>query len=180
MVRPAPNVARTRAFNLDSKERFLFDLWAQEHTGIAGTELDYWSLDTKASKRDPLYDESIVRVWKGPFRFPAYFEWADSTPEAREEGMRTTWSASCWIARKNFEDFGAPPISEGDIIRVWNVPFFDDFSVDGENLAVSGYYFDVINVNDDGHLWDQFNFVGYSCSIERRTEYTPERRLLNQ
>lgn len=179
-VRPEPMAPRVTEFTLGAEERFLFDLWAQEHTHILGTKIEVWSLDVESSKRDALYDEPIVRAWKGPFAMKGFFEWADSTPEVRDEGIRTSWSTTGWISRKDFEDHGAPPLSEGDVIRVWDAPFFKKFSVDDEPIPTSGYFFDVINVNDDGHLWDQYNFVGYSFTISRRTESTPERRLENK
>jgi hypothetical protein len=177
---PEPMAPLVNTFTLGAEESFLFDLWAQEHSHILGVEIEFWSLDVESSKRDPLYDEPIERVWEGPFKLKGYIEWPDSTPEAREEGMRTTWSASAWISRKDFEDAKAPPPSEGDVFRVWNIPFFQGFGVDDEKVPGRGYFFDILNVNDDGHLWDQANFVGYSFTFTRRTEYTPERRLENK
>lgn len=179
-VRPDPRVPKTTEFTLGAEERFLFDLWAQEHTHILGTKIDVWSLDVEKSKRVAIYDEPSCRTWKGPFTMKGFFQWADSTPEAREDGIRTTWTTEGWISRKDFEDVGAPSLSEGDVIKVWDSAFFKKFSVDDQDIPVSGYFFDVINVNDDGHLWDQFNFVGYSFTISRRTDFTPERRLENK
>lgn len=177
---PSPMAPLVNEFNLNGDESFLFDMWAQEHTHISGVEIEFWSFDEKKSKRDALYDEPIKRGWKGPFKLKGYIEWPDSTPEARVEGLRTTWSASAWITRKDFEDAEAPPPSEGDVIRVWNIPFFQSFGVDDEEVPGRGYFFDILNVNDDGHLWDQANFVGYSFTFARRTEFTPERRLDNK
>lgn len=177
---PIPAAPLVEEFRLGDEERFLFDLWAQEHTQILGTPIDFWSLNTARTKRDALYDEPIERKWDGPFRITGFLTWPDSTPEAREEGFRTTWSGSIWVARKELEDKKAPSPNEGDVIRVWNTPFHQDFGVDGEDVPGRGYYFDLTNVNEDSHLFDRSTFVGFSSTISRRTEFTPERRLMNQ
>lgn len=177
---PLPAAPLVNELTLGDEERFLFDLWAQEHTHILGTTIEFWSLDIPNSKRDPVYDEPIERKWLGPFKMKGWLEWPPGTPEAREEGFRTTYQASIWLARKEFEDANSPTPNEGDVIRVWNTPFYQDFSVDQENVPGRGYYFDVTNVDDDGHVFDQSTFVGFRCDIQRRTEFTPERRLTNK
>jgi hypothetical protein len=167
-------------FRLCDGERFLFDTWAVEHVRIQGTQIDFWSLDLAKSIKDPLYDEPSKRVWKGPFRLTGYMEYAPSAPEAREEGFRTTWASSIWLARKELEEAHAPSPFAGDVIRVWNTPFYKDDGVDGEEVPGSGYYFDIVDADHDGHLFDNSSFVGFRCDIVRRTEFTPERRLTNK
>jgi len=177
---PIPAAPLVNEFNLQDEERFLFDLWAVEHTHIAGTEIEYWSLNVPRSIRDPLYDEPVERKWDGPFKMKGWLEWPNGTPEAREEGFRTTYTGSIWLARKEFEEANCPTPNEGDVIRVWNTPFYQDFGVDGEDVPGRGYYFNIVNVNDDGHVFDQSTFVGFRCDIGRATEFTPERRLMNK
>ena len=180
IVEPLPAAPLINEFTLGDEERFLFDLWAQEHTHILGTTIEYWSLDVAGSKRDALYDEPVERKWLGPFKMKGYLGYAPSGPEAREEGFRTTFTTEIWISRKDFEDANCPSPNEGDAIRVWKTPFFDQWAVDGEDVPGRGYFFDVINVDEDGHLWDQSTFVGFRCDIKRRTEFTPERRIDNK
>lgn len=179
-AQPLPAAPLVNDFTLCDGERFLFDCWAQEHNRIGGTQIEFWSLDVEGSTRDPLYDEPIVRDFAGPFRMVGYLEYPDGFAEAREEGFRSVWNGSIWIARKEFEDAHSPPPSEGDVIRVWNTPFFQKFSVDEEDVPGRGFYFDITQVGDDGHLFDTPSFVGFKCDISRRTEFTPERRLTNK
>lgn len=160
-------------------EHDLFDSIAQEHVGIAGTDIEYWSHDIQAGTRDALYDEPIKRVYRGPFKLKGYITLPDSEPEARMEGSRTIFTAECWIARKEFEDVRAPAPGESDVIRVWKSPFFDKFAVDNVTEPGAGYFFDILDVDDDGHLFDAITFVGFKMSIKRRTEFTPERRITN-
>lgn len=179
-VYPLPAAPLVDAFTLCDGERFLFDCWAQEHNRIGGTQIEFWSLNIEKSKRDPLYDEPVERVWDGPFRLIGYLEYPDKVPEAREEGLRSSWASSIWIARKEFEDAHAPAPVAGDVIRVWNTPFHQSVGVDAEDVPGRGFYFDVTDADDDGHLFDNASFVGFKCDITRRTEFTPERRLTNK
>lgn len=159
------------SMTLGDSERFLFDSFAQEHVRTSGTPMEFWSQDIEGSERDPLYDEPIVRKWAGPFKIVGYLQRPDSIPEAREEGIRQTFPSEMWVARKEFEDANAPPPKEGDVMRVWNLPFYADIG-DGK-----GYFFDVIDSDEDGHLFDQASFVGFKLHVNRRTEFTPERRI---
>lgn len=97
------------------------------------------------------------------------------------EGGRTTFGAEVWIARKSIEDIRAPQPNESDVLRIWNTPFFNEWAVDNapSGQPNTGYFFDIIDVDDDGHLFDSPTFVGFKLSIKRRTEFTPERRITN-
>ena len=169
-------------WRLDSSEIGLFDHWAQEHTGIEGITVEFWSLDVKGSKIDPLYGESLTKKWKGPFKLRAYVQWAEDLPESREEGTRNYWNGSLWVPRKTLEDVGAPCPDLGDIVRYWRSPFFDkdEGTMGLTNVPNSGWYFDITAIDDLGHMHDNAEFTGVKCDIVRRTEYTPERRLLNR
>lgn len=167
-------------FVIDGSEIATFDHFAVERTEATGTNLDYWHQDIEGSVRDPLYDEPIDRKWKGPFKIVGYVEYAPGQPEMREEGMRVTWTGTIWMARKAIEDAGAPAPLEGDVIRYWPIPFFAEHGVNSEKSAVrtAGYFFDVVNCDDDGHIGGAAAFVGFKLEVRRRTEFTPERRLL--
>lgn len=161
----------------DGLELCLFDSIASEVIDIAGTPLDYWRQDVLNSTRDPVYDEPIERVWKGPYRFRGLVEFSASNTEAREEGTRKTWNTTVWIPRVNLEKAGAGVPLEGDVLRFWHVNFYKTRSTIGENVPGAGYYFDVTNVDEDPHIFDSANFVGFRLTVARRTEFTPERRL---
>lgn len=167
--------------NLPECEHDLFDSIAQEHSQIAGTSIDLYLHNLEKSKRDPLYDEPVQRVFDGPFRIKGHVTFPDSAPEARMEGFHTTFSAEAWIARKELEDAGIKQVpGEGDVMSFWRTPFFDAGSVDNDpTVPFSGYFFDVVDVDEDGHLFDSPSFVGFKFTLKRRTEFTPERRITN-
>lgn len=171
-------VCQSNLFSIGDGERKLFDSVAQELNQIVGTDLDYFVQDVNESTRDPLYDEPIERVFKGPYRVKAYVEQPSTTPEVREEGYRTIFDGSVWIARADFDALGLSAPSEGDVLRFWNTPFFNSQAVDGEDVPNRGYFFDVVDVDEDGHLNDTASFVGFKLVVRRRTEFTPERRLV--
>lgn len=184
IIKPYPTLRKVAPYEfatlqMPECEHDLFDSIAQEHVNIAGTDIDYYSHNVKGSTRDALYDEPVERVFGGPFRVKGYIVWPDTTPDVRMEGWRTIVNAEAWIARKEIEDKRCPAPSETDVLRIWNTPFFNDWAVDGEDVPNAGYYFDVLNVNDDGHLFDSPQFVGFKMILKRRTEFTPERRITN-
>jgi hypothetical protein len=167
-------------FQIDGSEIATFDHFVTERTRAHGTRLDYWHQDLPNTARDKLYDEPVNRAWRGPYKIYGYVEYSPGQPEMREEGIRVTWTGNIWIARKEIENASAPPPLEGDIIRYWPLPFFAEHGVNNEESAVStaGYFFDVVNSDDDGHIAGAAAFVGFKLEVRRRTEFTPERRLL--
>ena len=165
----------------------MFACWAAEQTQASGTLVDWYSQDIPAATLDPLYNEPENRVWNGPYRFKAFVEFPDQSIEVREEGHRFVWSGGMvWVPIRMVEDGDMPNIpQEGDVVRMWSIPFFDAlYNIDLEGgsppAPEAGYYFDVIDVTEDGHVFDEAAFTGFKCEIKRRTEFTPERRLANQ
>jgi hypothetical protein len=158
-------------------EKALFDSIAQEHIHISGTPLDFYVLDRAKTTVDPLYGEATEKIWKGPYKFRAHFQWPNPTAESREEGFRETYRSECWIVRKDFEELHCPMPDHGDIIRVWNIPYFNTASVSEENVPHGGYFFNVVQVQDDGHMFDNPEFSGFRLSLTRLTEFSPERRI---
>jgi len=150
--------------------------------GAVGTDIMYWHQNVSRSVRDPLYDEPIERAWDGPYQLKGFVEYMESQPQMKEEGLTIRWQGTIWIARAAVEAISAPVPLEGDVFRFWNNRFFNQHAVNQDTDAVtgppaSGYYFDVTNVDDEGHVFDTGYFVGLRIRVMRRTEFTPERRL---
>lgn len=164
-------------FSLDGSEQALFDSYAQEHVKFASTPIDFYSQDVDGSARDPLYDEPIERLWHGPFKLHGYVEFPNLAAEAREEGLKKDWDGIIWISRLEFEESRAPYPKEGDAVRYWKIPFFDADATLHEQVPGGGWYYDVVLTDDDGHLFDNPQFVGFKLTVKRATEFTPERRI---
>lgn len=161
---------------LSDSEKALFDSVATETTQIAGDRIRFYKLDVLGSDVDPLYDEPTRRRFTGPYEINAWVGYANSNPDVPPQGYRNTFATSAWIARAEVERVGMRAPEEGDIIEFWRVPFFAQDSVD-TGLVRPGYYFNVVNVSEDGHIFDRAGFVGFTLEIARNTEFTPERRI---
>lgn len=173
--RVKPLSAGQNAFRLTDNDMAIFDSFAKEQVDIAGTEVDYYSIRILKSKRDPVYDEPTKRSWTKPFRMTAWVSWASSAPTVGEEGFRVLFQAQAWLPRAEVERVRCPVPTEGDIIRYWKSEYFNTDATGGEKITGAGYYFDVINVDNDGHVYDTSSFVGYRLDIRRRSEYGSER-----
>lgn len=174
-------------FDLEKERAELLKCWAAEQIQAAGTTLDYYSQAVRKAILDPLYNEPEQRVWEGPYRFKAHVTKPEQNFETREEGSRILFDGGVlWIPLLSVEQSGMNDTpKEGDVVRFWQSRFFDEFfALDFEGGSPpppeAGYYFDVIRVNDDGHIFDTANFAGFRCDIKRRLEFTPERRLTNR
>ena len=181
LVPPNPIVSPMKdyeSFNLDDRELFLIDGYANEHVSILGTSIEYWAIDIHGSKKDPLYGEAIERNFKGPYKYKVWFSYTESTPEAREEGLVERYQPTAWLPRKQVEEASATLPIEGDVLRAWNIPFYALYGV-AEHKAPpdGGYYFNIIDVDTDGQVFDNASFVGYKLQLRRRSEFTPERRI---
>lgn len=170
-----------RPFELTSFELPFFDIIAREHSKGAGTVIWLYTQVVSQAKRHPAYGEPLPtgRVFKGPWKMKGWFAWTDSTPLVRPEGMTREYDSQCWIARSEMEAVHCPPPKNGDVILVWNTPFFkaqDDTSQE-QTIPNASYYFDVQDADNDGHLFDTPDFVGFTFNLKRDSAYTPERRL---
>lgn len=163
----------------DTPDVHMFDHFAKESTDRYGTEIDFFSQDLDPKYRDPLYGEPTQRVWTGPYRLYAWVSWADSTPIVDDSGFRFRWQAQCWIPRASLEAIKAPYPFEGDVIRFWNVPFFNETAASGQDIKSAGYFFDVVNADDDGHFLDEAHFVGFKIDLVRRGEFGAEQRIID-
>ena len=178
------------SFGLGSSELALFDCITSEHVNIAGTEIEYYqlSLDSMSnntngqplSLRDPLYDEPIKRVYLGPFKIKAYVSYPDHGPTPGIEGFSSNFDATAFVTRRSLEIAGVPAPNESDILGFWDTSFYHkQTSVDGFNIPNAKFYFAVIDVREDGHLFDNADFVGFTLTLKRTTQQTPERKIVN-
>lgn len=166
-------------FVLSSSERQLFDSVAAELNKIVGTTISYYHLDIHNSKRDALYDEPVATAWLGPYKIIGYVVNPDGVPEVREEGFKKTWESTVWIARSTIEEANVPTPHEGDVLRIWDTPFENlESALRDPTIPNSGMYFDVVEVDPDGRMFDNPEFVGFRLVIRRRSEFTPERRVV--
>ena len=184
-IQPLPRGEQTQntdgfehPFDIGDTERFLFSHFAHEQIQISGTPCDLFSQKIDKATRDPLYDEPTERVWSKAFKIKCWVSWASSTPVTGEEGFRLAFRTQCWIPRAEIERAGCPAPVEGDIIRFWNIPFFNETAVAGEQIKNAGYFFDIINADNDGHINDTASFTGFRCDLVRRSEFGAERRIL--
>lgn len=170
-----PNPVRPLENTRDQKaELFLHDVWSMERVRNYGTEVDFYSLDKASTTKDPVYGEPIERAFKGPYRILCHVDYPAQNPSPDLAGLVYVWPSGAWIPRKALELVKARPPKEGDVIRFWNNPYFNEQSVNSADVPVKGYFFTVTKVNETGHLGDTPLFVGYSTELTRRTEYTPE------
>jgi len=177
IVQPSDVVDGEPEFRLDDSELFIRDLWAQEPIQISGTDCNFFHRNKLKSKFDPLYREPISVVFDGPFRLRVHIEWPEATPDLREEGLRLLFPSGAWIPRKSLEDVSAPAPDEGDILHFWDLPFFDKLAVHGIETPTGGYFFDLIKVNDAGHVHDTPAFVAFQCDLKRRSSAPAELNL---
>jgi hypothetical protein len=158
-------------FKFDSTESFIFDSIAQEVGKHVGTEVEWYGQDVEGSVRDPLYGEPIDRKWKGPFIIAGKVEIPDLSPEVKAEGLKLSFETTVWIARAEFEVSGLSRPKLGDVFHVWKIPFY------GQQAEEQGYYFDVVDIDHDGHIYDTEHFVQFKIIGKRNTEFTAERRV---
>jgi hypothetical protein len=163
---------------MDSTEIFLFDVAAQEPINIAGTSCLLYTRNLAKSQIDPLYSEPAGTVFDGPYQMIVNIEWPEATPDATEEGLVTRWPSGAWIPRKTVEQVGARAPREGDVLHFWQLPYFDQLASQYNNTPNAGYFFDIIKVNDDGHLFDNAAFVGFRCDLKRRSSFGPEQNFI--
>lgn len=174
-VYPSDGVLRLKG----PRERELFDRVAQEQVKVAGTPVELYQFDRTAATRDPLYDEVILGVFAGPYQLSGWVQWPEVSTEVRAEGYRLAWPGELWLARADIEQLGARRPRDGDVVKFWDLPYFEESSVSYPGATGAGYYFNITTVVDDGHLHDSPDFVGFKCTLQRNTEFTPERRLNN-
>jgi hypothetical protein len=164
-------------FKLDERERFMFDHVAQEHTSGTAADAEFFAFSSKRSKFDPLYSETVSKGWDGPFKLKGIISQLENAPEVREGGLRKSFTPTIWFARTEFEAVGARQPRPGDVVRVWDLPYWNQVGVVTPPNPIDGLYFNITVVTESGFLFDSPAFVGFSCNLARNTEFAPERRV---
>lgn len=168
------------SFSLTASEVGLFDCLASEHIDIIGTPIWYYSLSLNNSTRDPLYDEPTERKYL-PYLVKGFITLPEGPKMVGLEGYNASWDATAYISRRSIEQAGAPPPGEADILRFWDVPYFNkDASIDGFPIPDAGFYFSIISGGEDGHLFDTPTFTVFTANLRRVSTQTAERRLRNE
>jgi len=161
-------------------EMALFDSLTTEHIDIIGTTIWYYNLNLGASERDPLYDEPVKRVYT-PFIVKGFVTLPEGPKNVGLEGFNSSWDATAYISRKSIEAAGAPNPGEGDIIRIWDVPYFNrEANIDGFPIPDAGFYFSITAGGEDGHIFDTPSFTTFTATLRRVSTQTAERRLRNE
>lgn len=174
-VAPYPS---NRSFVLGSDELELFDSVTSEQNRIGGTEIELYQFDFKKSVRDPVYGEPSHEAWKQPIKLKAWFQYPEIEDQATSDGSTTAWPSVFWVGRKDLEDSRAVKPRIGEILKVWNIPYFEK-EKSGTDDPKRAFYFAIKAVAEDSHLFDNAEFTAFRLTVERRTTFAPERRLLN-
>lgn len=171
-------------FGLTNYEQSLFDSVAQEHVNIIGTTIEYWPNAVSNGKSylgvtDPLYNEPAKRAFLGPYIIKAYVSYLDIAPTPGMEGWSSSVDSTAYITRAEIEKYGLPAPGETDIIRVWNNPYWNQAVTAGFEIPGAGTYFSVTDCREDGMLFDTPSFMGFTLTLRRTTQQTPERKITN-
>ena len=187
-VKPFPNGSNSikpfpedETFTMKPKDELpLHDSVASDSVKISGTTIFYYSLDVYGSSYDALYGEPNDRKFNGPFKIQGYVAWPRNQKVVTEFGSMDVFDSNAYLVRKDVEDAKMPLPSSGDVLGFWNIFFFDkQWGIDGILDQNAMFFFDVLNVNTDGHLYDSPYFVGFKLTIKRKTNFSPERRVSN-
>lgn len=156
----------------------LFDTIARENSAtLTGGAAELYIRDRGRSRKDPLYGEPVRAVWVGPYPLKVYLQNPVSSPLTVPQGFRSEWNGEVWVPRTEIELKGLRAPDEGDVIRMWKIPFFDTLGVDFQNIPKAGFYFDVETSNLDGVPAMGPLFMGFKLTLKRRSEFTAERRV---
>jgi hypothetical protein len=171
-----PLCAPTGEISFDAQEIQYFDSVAAEY-GSHGVTIEFYKQDVAAATYDPLYGEPIQRVWHGPFKLEGFVEAVSADPSVDEHGNATLFETSVYVARQEFDKAHSRYPDEGDIIRVWNLPYLNSTDFALGDTADAGVYLDVVDTSPSGHIFANGEFVGFKIGARRASEDPPERRL---
>lgn len=155
----------------NDRELDFFDSINAELIALAGERINYYSQNRNCSKMDPLYGEFTERNFDGPYEMEALFRWPPMTTTSSEQGLGFEWQCEVVMSRSLVEKAHAPYPQEGDIVEVWRTPFHD------ANSRGKGMFFDIIQVQSDGQVFDSPSFTQFKCTLKRRSEFAAERKI---
>lgn len=152
------------------------DLFAENQINLSGTDIIYHKLaPRKMQKIDPLYGEYINIKYLTPIKIKGIFKYPLDAYLSRAEGVQKTFTTSCSVTRKAFEDYGIPYPTEGDVIEVWLTDFWiNKGNLDRQSPGES-FAFLVKKSSPKGMIGASPSFTGFDLTVTRYTEYTPER-----
>jgi len=178
---PEVECSECGVFKLDATESWMFDNIAQEHTNAVAVDVMLYPLSRKKSTIDPLYGEAIEYAWDGPFRILGFIEKPTVSIEVKQEGLKMMFPTTIWIPRLNLEQAGAPTPRESDVLGFWNIPYWIDQGITNKASDVPPkFFFNLTVVEEDGFVFDGPYFTQFKLSLNRNTEFVPERRVANR
>lgn len=159
-------------------ERPLFDSVAQEPAILSGLAVRLYSL-RRAKNMHPLYREPVEGgdfEYQGPWELHGVLEF-DQQDEisnaAEQEGTRLESEARLQIARKEFDDVGAPDPKQGDVIEFWDDKAFDFVPFTMRRFR----YWDVQLANPGENVWSAATFIVWKLTLKHNTRFDPARKV---
>lgn len=159
-----------------SVERPLWDSFAQEPARLGGTPVLFYSL-RRAKNHHPLYREPSAagKDWEfnGPWELAGSFQTDDTDYQGTGEGSTKTSSGTLWVARKEFEDAGAPDPKIGDVIELWTEAPFDG--------VAKPRFWDVVepHADSDSHVMNTGIFTLWKLTLKSRSTFHAQRKVEN-
>jgi hypothetical protein len=157
-----------------SVELPLWDSVAQEPARLAGLPLRLHSV-RRSKNRHPLYAEPSVgeKEWEfsGPWEVYGALEYDqinDDQVEGASEGIQEEADATLWVARKEFDDIEAPDPKPGDVVDFWERQPFNRRQFQ---------YWDVINAQPGGNVFNAETFTMWKLTLKHRTRFSPKRKV---
>ena len=155
-------------------ERPLFDSIAQEPARLSGTPIRIYSV-RRAKSRNPWYGEPSMdkQEWgfQGPWEVWGEVDYnpADNvSPEATSDGLKSVSDAIVEVARKEFEDAGAPFPKIGDVVEFWE---------EVEYAAEQNKYWDVVKATPTGTINSTPVYVMWKIELKSNSKFDPKRKV---
>lgn len=177
---------------LTAGERQLLDCLTSENINLGATDLKYYPLDLGLNaaqltleqnqhhaERAALYGEPhFTPLTRGPYDIRGVVSFESKAAEAMEEGMTMDFRMSVEIARTEFERLGLTAPREGDILQLFDIPFYAQWGQPFRNPGPSGgFYFETLNVEAMGQVGSGDYFSIFKLSLKRDSRYNPERKI---
>lgn len=157
----------------------LFDSIAQEPARLGGVRVLLYTL-RRAKNLHPLYREPTKGgdfEYGGPWEMHGVLDYDQMNevepPDASTEGTQIQSEARLQIARKEFEDVGAPEPKQGDVIEFWNNPSFE-----ATPFRIPKFkYWDVQQAVPGENVWSTEVFVVWKLALKHKTRFDAARKI---